>query len=848
MILQVLQHLFQPWTWRMAWRDSRNSRGRLLVFSSSIVLGIAALVAIASFGKNLEQAIALQARSLVGADLVLNSRQPFNDDEKALFRSIGGERASEAAFSSMLHFPDNRGSRLVQVRAIEGNFPFYGTLETEPASAERDFRNGGALVEESLLLQFDAKVGDIVRIGDLTNRVVGALKKVPGETVVFATIAPRVFVSLAEVEKANLIRDGSLARYKEFFRLPDSTDVPALTKKLRPDFERLQLSADTVERSQERLGRTMENMTNFLSLVGFVALLLGGVGVASAIHTHVKQKLPVAAVLRCLGATNARTYAVYLAQAVALGAIGASAGALLGILVQLGLPRVLGDFLPMQIDFSVAWGAVAESMFAGFALCVLFALWPLLDLRRVSPLAAIRSAVQPTTGQDPAKWLAALLLLAGIGAFLVRHTERKAHAVGFAVALVVAFAVLVVAASVLMWITRRWLAPALPYLWRQGVANLHRPGNRTLLLMVSVGLGTFLITTMLLVQQTLLKQIGRDTGASAANTVLFDIQPDERDGVAAILKQQKLPILDEAAVITMRLASIKGVNVEDTAAVRSNNIPRWLARREFRSTYRDTLTDGEKIVAGTWPAKKEPGTPSVPVSLESGVAKDMRVGLGDIIVWDVQGIPIETKVAALREVDWRRVQPNFFAVFPPSTLKGAPGFNIITTRVDSPEQSAALQRAVSRDYPTVSSIDATLIVKTLDAILDKVAFVIRFMAAFTVATGLLVLAGAILTGRFQRIQESVLLRTLGATRPQVRLILLVEYAGLGVLAALTGVLLAMGGAWLLSQFVFHTPFRPTVWPIAAMIVGVSSLTVAIGWLGSRGVLSAPPLEVLRAET
>ena len=832
----------------MAWRDSRHSRRRLLVFSSAIVLGIAALVAIASFGKNLEQAIALQARSLVGADLVLNSRQPFGTEEETLFQSIGGERARETAFSSMVHFSANRGGRLVQVRAITGNFPFYGELETEPAEAQKTFRTGGALVEESLLLQFGAKVGDTVRIGDLETKIVGALQKVPGETVVFATIAPRVFISLAEVERAGLIRDGSLARYKEFFRLPDSTDVPALARKLRPEFERLQLSADTVERRQERLGRTLENLTHFLSLVGFVALLLGGVGVASAIHTHVKQKLPVAAVLRCLGATNAKTYAVYLAQAMALGVIGATAGALLGVAVQLGLPGVLGDFLPMKIDVAIAWGAVAESMFAGFGLCVLFALWPLLDLRRVSPLAAIRAAVQPATGFDPAKWLAALGLLAGVGVFLLRHTQRTSHAIGFAAALVAAFAVLALAASVLMWTTRRWIAPRLPYLWRQGIANLYRPGNRTLLLMVSIGLGTFLITTLILVQGSLLGQLGRDSGKGAANTVLFDIQPDERDGVAALLKQQNLPLLEEAPVITMRLSRIRDIDVENGDAVRSNNIPRWIARREFRSTYRDTLTDSEKLVAGTWPAKKEPGTAAFPVSLETGVAKDMGVGLGDLILWDVQGIPIETKVAALREVDWRRVQPNFFAVFPPSVLQGAPGFHIMTTRTDSPEQSGALQRALGQAYPTVSSVDATLIVQTLDAILDKVAFVVRFMAAFTVATGLLVLAGAILTGRFQRIQESVLLRTLGATRPQVRLILLVEYAALGVLAALTGMLLAMGGAGLLARFVFETPFRPDWVPILAMVVGVGALTVLIGWLGSRGVLSAPPLEVLRAET
>jgi putative ABC transport system permease protein len=561
----------------------------------------------------------------------------------------------------------------------------------------------------------------------------------------------------------------------------------------------------------------------------------------------VKQKLPGVAVLRCLGATEAQTFAIYLAQSMALGACGALAGALAGVAVQVGLPRVLADFLPMKVEFDIAWGAVAESMFAGFGLCVLFALLPLLAVRGISPLAAIRLALQPPAKRDPARWVALALLAAGIGAFLIRHTERLRDALGFGVGLLAAFLVLAGAAKLLVWLTRRWLGPALPYLWRQGLANLHRPGNRTLLLLTSLGLGTFLITTLVLTQQTLLTQLVPNRDGTQANAVLFDIQDDQREGVAALLMEQGLPVLDQAPVVTMRLLSVAGWSVEDRLATKSNSIPNWVLRREFRSTYRNDLRDAEKLVAGQWPSSSSVEGEVIPISLETGIAKDLGVKLGDSLVWDVQGVPMTTRVAALREVDWRRVQPNFFAVFPPVALEGAPAFHIMTTRVNSAAESAALQRAVAQRFPTVSSIDVTLILQTIDSVLGKVAFVIRFMAGFTVATGLLVLAGAILTGRFQRIQESTLLRTLGATRSQVRKILLVEYAALGALAALTGVLLAVSAAWALSYFVFQTPFAPSVLLIATAVTTVTLLTVGIGWLGSRGVLNAPPLEVLRGE-
>ncbi|MEI6357722.1 MAG: ABC transporter permease, partial [Verrucomicrobiota bacterium] len=323
--MKWIRALFSLWTWRMAWRDSRASRRRLLLFSSSISLGIAALVAIGSLGRNLEDAIRQQSKSLLGADLVLTARQAFTAEDEALFLRFGGETARETSFSTMLVLTN--GTRLVNARAVSGGFPFYGQLETEPASAAAEFRaGGGVLIEEGVLQQFGVGRGDSVKLGAASFRILGALRKVPGDTVAFATLAPRVYLAASDLAATELLKGGSLARYRVHFRFPDPTDVEALLKPLEPQLAARRLDSDTVKKRQRDLGASLGNLYRFLNLVALVALLLGAVGIASAIHVHVRQKLPDVAVLRCLGAPLADTFGIYLAQGIALGAAGSFIG------------------------------------------------------------------------------------------------------------------------------------------------------------------------------------------------------------------------------------------------------------------------------------------------------------------------------------------------------------------------------------------------------------------------------------------------------------------------------------------------------------------------------------------
>ena len=836
---------------KMAWRDSRASRRRLVLVSLSVVLGIAALVGIGSFADNLTRTVEQQTKSLLGSDLTISSRQKFTPEAEAYFATLGGERAREISLGSMVTFP-TRGNqrRLVQVRALEGNFPFYGELVTEPAGVMAKLAAGrGALLEETLLVQFGLQVGDEVTIGRETFTVAGALKKMPGEAAAVALFSPRVYISSAALEATGLMQSKTFINHRTYFRLPATSDPELLVKGMKEKFRAQRWQYATVEERKRDLGRVVQDTYAFIGLVGFVALFLGAVGVASAMHVYVRQKLMTVAVLRCLGASARTSFGVYLIQGAGVGLVGAVLGAALGVSVQLVLPAVMKDFLPFTVDFFVSWPAVGKGAFAGLVICVLFTLLPLLTVRRVSPLLAIRSAQGESAAADPWRLALIFVIAAAVLGFAVWQTGHWATGVGFTLMMAVGFATLAGMALLVSWIARR-LVPRrpLPYVARQGLANLYRPNNRTVLLLLSLGLGTFLMMTLVLTRQTLVSKILGLGDGSRPNLMFFDIQEDQAARVAAIVKAQGAPMIAEAPIVTMKLASLRGRSAEELLKDDKSGLPAWTLRREYRSTYRSDLTDTERISEGKFVGRVEPGEARVPVSVEAGLAKDLQLKLGDAMGFDVQGVPVNAYVASLREVEWQRMQANFFIVFPTGVLEAAPKTYVAAVRAATPADSARIQQAVAKEFPGISAIDLSLILQTVMGILEKVAFVITFMAGFTVVTGVVVLAGAVLTGRFQRIRETVLLRTLGATRRQLRQIQLVEYTVLGVLAAVTGGGLAVAANALLSRFIFKAPFVLSPVVLLTAITASVVVTVVTGLVANRGIVDHPPLEVLRQET
>ena len=827
------------------------ARRRLVLFSLSIVLGVAALVAIGSFSANLREAIGNQTKGLLGADLAVTARSTVTPEAQAFLDGLGGEQAREMTFSSMVVFPAaGNQTRLITVRALEGRYPFYGDVKTNPPDGFARLASGDvALVEETLLKQFGLKAGDPLKLGEKTFTIAGGLEQLPGDSAAVATLSPRVLVARSALAETGLMGRGSLVRSRTYFKFAEGFDTGRFVKERRERFRELRLNVETVEDRQRELGQALQRVQAFLSLVGFVALVLGAIGVASAVHVYVRQKITTVAVLRCLGASAWQSFGVYLLQGLALGVMGALAGTLLGVAVQSALPVLLKGVLPFDVDFFVSWKAVLRGLGAGVAVGVLFTLLPLLAVRRVSPLVAIRSASAEGAGPgDPLRWVVYAAILAAVAGFSILQTHRVTWGLGFTAALLVSFGVLAVSARVLAWAAKRFMPRSLPYVWRQGVANLHRPNNRTVLLLLSLGLGTFLLLTLTLARETLLNQI-RDSGDGARpNLLFFDIQDDQIGPVGAVLAKQGVTVQATAPIVTMRLRSLKGRTIEELLNDKSVGIPAWTLRREYRSTYRGALAATEKVIGGTFTGRATERDTVIPISMEEGLARDMHLGLGDELEFDVQGVAVASRVTSLRRVDWRRFSPNFFVVFPEGVLEAAPKFFVVAARAADAEESAKAQQAVVAAFPNVSALDLALVMKTLDGIFQKVQFVVQFMSLFTVATGVIVLAGAVMTGRFQRVRETVLLRTLGASRAQLMKIQLVEYAVLGVLGAVVGGGLAYGANAALAVWVFEAPVIMPVTPLLIAVVSVAGLTVVTGLLAGRGITNQPPLEVLRQET
>ena len=864
----------------LAWRESRFARRRLLLFLSSISLGVAALVATQSFAANLASGVREQSRALLGADVALASNRPFGEKAAARIdslRSSGAEISRVTSFGSMALLERTGGTRLAQVRAVEGGWPFYGVVETAPAGRWTELARGrNALVDPALLTALDARMGDSVKLGDARFRIAGTLEKVPGDVGVASLFAPRIYIPASALEATGLIRFGSRVEYEAYARLPRPAEAAAWVEAHRPELRAERVRVRTAEGQQRQLERALGRLSSFLGLVGTFALLLGGIGVASAMGAYMAQKRDTVATLRCLGATAPQVVVIYLLQAGVMGFVGAAIGAGIGVGVQWVLPRLLAGFLPVEVGTAVHVPALALGIGIGVWVALAFALLPLLAARRISPLEALRRRVEESAdgpkGRDGWMIGARALLAASVAALVVFQTGDLVAGLVFVAGIGVTLGVLWLAAWLATRLVRRAPTGGLPYPARQGVANLHRPGNQTRVVVLALGFGVFLLATLYLVQHNLLRPLTVDRQA-AGNLLLFDVQAEQRAGVEEQLARDGSSVVQQAPIVPMRIHSINGKTAaqlvggpDNAPAVEDgpedgppgeeaeedggrSGPESWAVRREYRSTFRDTLVGSETVDEGRiWRAGG--GTAAAgriaEVSLDRTIIEDLAVALGDTIVWDVQGVRIPTRVTSIREVDWQRLEPNFFAVFPTAVLQGAPQTWVMLARAPDAGSRARAQRDVVSRYPNVAILDLTQVQDALDEVLGRVTAAIQFLAAFSVATGFVVLLGAVLTSRLQRVRESVLLRTLGATRRQIGVVLLAEYLALGVLASLAGIGLAVGAGWALSRWQFEVPFAVPA-SLLALAAVVAVLAAVVGFWGSREVFRHTPLEALREE-
>lgn len=837
------------WLMLMAWRDSRRNRSRLLLFGSSVVMGIAALVAIYSLGDNLQRNVDLQAAALIGADIEIDGNTPASPAVQRLMDSVSRQQSRELRFASMIYFPLQGGTRLVQVRALGGTFPYYGKLETAPAGKGAVFRKRrAALVDKTLMLQYGAKVGDSIRVGELSFVIEASLLKAPGQTGISSSVAPVVYIPLQYLDATGLLAKGSRIRYNYFLQLKQPASASAFTERIEPLLDREGLDYDTIDTQKRDTGRSFEDLSRFLELVAFIALLLGCIGVASAIHIYVREKISMIAILRCLGATSQQAFVVFVLQIMGITLLCSIAGAALGTVIQQLLPLLLQDLIPFEISTAISWAAIGQGILTGMTISLLFALLPLVSIRKISPLNTLRLSFNGSKPyRDPWRWVNYLM----IAAFLFLVVNMRLHdwqrSAVFLINMLVALLVLAGVSALMMWFVRRFFPSSWSYLWRQGLSNLYRPNNQTLLLIISIGFGTAFISTLFFIQSILINRITLSASGDQPNIVLFDIQTNQRQDVEALARSQRLPIRPMVPIVSMRLDEVNGSTVSEAQEDSVSSTSLRLFTREYRVTYRDTLTPYEKVTDGKWRGTVAGADGTIYVSMEKAFAVRNGLKLGDTLVFNVQGALVSTVLGSFRQVDWNRIQTNFLVVFPSGVLESAPQFWVFLSRVPSAEASALFQQAVVSSFPNVSIIDLGLILRTLDDILEKIGFVIRFIAAFSIITALVVLIASVLISKYQRMRENVLLRTLGAHGRQILSITALEYFFLGALSAVTGILLSLAGSWALARFVFVTEFTPTLLPIVVLFTAVCALTIGIGLFNSRGILHRPPLVVLRQE-
>ncbi len=852
--LNVIKNLFNSWTWKMAWRDSRSQRKKLVLFLSSNILGVAALVSLQSFSKNVTSAINNQAKKLLGADLVVRSRSPFSQDLNDRLDHIPGDSSRELRFSTMAYFSNQNETRLVQIRAQEGAFPYYGKIETIPGTAVTSFHNGlpNAIVEEALLLQFDARVGDIIRLGDVNFRISGRLQKIPGETLMISELAPRVLIPMEFVAKTNLIKIGSRVFYRRSFRYQHEFEDTKLVNELEAISDQSGIRFDTIETRKKSLGKRLENLFHFLNIVVLTALLLGGIGIGSAMHVYIKRKIPTLAILRCIGATLSETYTMFLLQALVLGLTGGIVGSFLGIFIQQFLPYVFRDLLPIDIEVTISGVAILNGVILGVFITLIFSLIPLLYVRLVSPLFTLRAELEPDIKRDPLRFAVYFIIAFSVVLFSLLTAHKWQYGLSIGAALIIAFLMLIALANLLMIVIRIVFPKSIPYIFQQGLKNLYRPHNQTLTLILSLGIGTFMIMTLYLSQIQILNQVKRSDEGNNPNIVLFDIQIDQLDSVKSMLETMNLPILQVVPMVTMRLGSVKGKPVEDIRLENrskndDNTVPDWVLNREYRSTYRDHLINSETLLDGKLIKAVSSDDGTIPITIEKDIAEDLDVTIGDELVFDVQGIPIKTNISGIRKIDWYKIQPNFFVVFPEGILEDAPQMIVVVTRVTSAALSAQLQRETVKRFANLSVIDMALVVNSIASIMDKVAYAVEFMAVFSIIIGFIVLISSINLSRYQRIRECVLLKILGASKRQIIGIMSIEYFLLGALAANAGIILSLIGSFLLAKFVFETNFSVNIQSVMIANVVVVGSTMIIGLMSSISTYKQPPLAVLRNE-
>ncbi len=867
----------------MVRRELRASWRRLLFFFICVAVGVAAIVSLRSLIQSIRTGLTREARATIASDVLIQSNRAWtpeirSDLDTRLAAAPVTARMESIETATMVRADGGVAlARVVELRGVEDGFPYYGTFKLQGgiAFSHALLRGYGVLVRPELLAQLALKVGDQVLIGGHRFTIRGVIDQEPGGRVGGFSLGSRVLVDLADLRAIGLLGFGSRANYQILLKVREDAVVP-LTRDIRAAFRDRFVSARSFRSTEDQIGESLARAENFLSLVGFIIVVLGGIGVWSVTRVFVRQKIRSVAILKCLGASTRQVLGIYVAQVGLLALAGSLLGVALAAAALVSIPASLTESFG-GIPYGLTWSAVAQGLTVGLLVSLLFALVPLLDVRSVKPLLLLRggdvpAAVSAVAASElrasvttrvtaavrqtllTADWLkVSTVVLVGGALIAIASWQAASWRVGAAVSLGLGAvaAVLYGAAYVLV----RAIVPLAMSPWfplRHAVMNLRRPGNQTRVILLAVGLGSFFVLGVRALQSNLISEFAGGFGRGGADMFLIDIQRDQVDGVRAFVEQRTDPGTPPARLVPVlraRVTAVRGrdVNLETAGDVRG----RGSLAREYTITYRDGLEANERLAEGRFWA---PGPPLEPgaepeVSIEESIHERFQIGLGDLMQFDIAGRTLQARVTSVRHVEWGDARSGgFMFVFRPGPLDEAPqtvvGF--ITAPADSAARGRFQYDLVAR-YPNVSAIDGREIIAKIRTVVDNAVLAISIVGGTALMSGVLILVGAVAMTRFQRVYESAILRTLGASSRTLTAMMALEYAALGLLAGIIGAVGALGLSWAVARYVLDIPWRPAPMMLSVGAILTMLLVCVIGVLASAGVLRRKPLATLRAE-
>lgn len=843
----------------LAWREMRASWHRLLFFFLCIAIGVGSIVTLRSLVQNVKASIGRESRSLLTADVQVSSNAAWSEQTQAVLERYrnsplvqGYTETVETATMLRSARSDNTAPKMVELKAVQPQFPLYGEMAlSDGAKYSYDLlKDRGALVKQSLLTALNLQVGDQVKIGDQTFTIRGVIETEPGNTMNAFSFGPRVIVDYQDAMAAGVNKWGSRARYRALFKTREG-DMETLLERLRSELRTQSgLNIRSFRFSQDRMSESLTQVEDYLSLIGLIILVLGGIGISSVTRVFIEQKMKTIAILKCLGGRNPRVLGAYLAQILTLGLVGSLMGLALAKLATALLPKLFAGSIPFNVEFGLTWQAAMQGLGVGLLISLLFSLVPLLEIRRIKPILVLRSLT--TTGKLKIDWVklaASLIVLVGLIALASWQAGSLKIGGIFLAALAGMTFVLNVAAVVLMKFVRGFRRiPSFSV--RQGINSLYRPGNQTRIILMAVGLGVFFVVAVRSLQLNLRYELGIDLNNFRADMYLIDIQRDQRDGVEEIITRYiggKPEIIPTVRARILRTDNAEA-NLERAQANRGGNENRGLRGREYILTYRNHVEENEQITAGKFWDSSLPEGAEPEVSIEELLHNELGLNVGDAMTFDVQGRRIAARVTSIRRVDWRNARTGFLIVFRPGALDRAPTMYI--SAIKGPADNIAraqLQRELIDKFSNVSVIDVRDIIEVARGIVQNVSLAVSFVGGFVFLSGLLILIGSIAMTKFHRLYESAILKTLGAKKKLIVATLLVEYGALGLLAGMLGSAAAIALTWAVSEHALKITWRfiPSVNLLG--VAAAAALVMLVGVLSSWDVMIKKPLGILRAE-